>query len=119
LRNLRNLLAELDPAHPARSKLEVLTRRLLVSHGYRDFVREYPLSGGGRRHLFDFAFLPERVILEVNGRRWHDDPVDFEWDQVKWSLPARHGFRLVFATWEMVTRRPERLLHELRLALAA
>jgi hypothetical protein len=39
------------------------------------------------------------VILETNGRRWHDDPADFERDQEQWSVPARHGFRLVFATW--------------------
>jgi hypothetical protein len=53
----------------------------------------------------------------VNGRHWHDDPADFERDQEKWSVPARHGFRLMFATWETVTRRPEQLVAELRRAL--
>jgi very-short-patch-repair endonuclease len=115
---LRQLLDELDPVHPARSKLEVLTRRLLVANGLGGFVRELPLTTGRRRFRYDFAFVDERVILEVNGRRWHDDPADFERDQEKWSLPARHGYRLVFATWDTVTRHPERLVAELRRVLA-
>ena len=80
--------------------------------------RTLPLAAGDRRFLYDFAFLSERVILEVNGRRWHDDAADFERDQEKWSVPARHSFRLVFATWESVTRHPDRLIAELRTALA-
>jgi very-short-patch-repair endonuclease len=115
--NLRALLSELDPQHPARSKLEVLTRRLLVAHGLGGFVRELPLPAGERRFAYDFAYVDERVILEVNGRRWHDDPADFERDQRKWSVPARHGFRLVLATWETVTHRPDQLVAELRQAL--
>jgi len=63
-----------DPVHPSRSTLEVKTRRLLVGHGIRDFVREFPLDSNGRTYYFDFAFQRERVILETNGRRWHDDP---------------------------------------------
>jgi len=45
---LRGLLDQLDPAHPARSTLEVMTRRLLVAHGITNFVREYPLECSGR-----------------------------------------------------------------------
>jgi very-short-patch-repair endonuclease len=119
LRALRSLVAELDPVHPARSKLEVLTRRLLVANGLGDFVREHPLTDGARRYWYDFAFVRERVILEVNGQRWHGDPADFERDQAKWSVPARHGFRLVLATWAKVTRNPDALIAELRVTLAA
>jgi hypothetical protein len=92
----RALLDELDPVHPSRSTLEVKTRRLLVGHGIRDFVREFPLDSNGRTYYFDFAFQRERVILETNGRRWHDDPNDYEEDNEKWSVPARYGYRIVF-----------------------
>ncbi len=115
---LRRLLDELDPVHPARSTLEVKTRRLLVAHGLTGFVREYPLVWAGRRYLFDFAFERGRTILETNGRRWHDDPSDYEHDNEKWSVPARFGFRIVFATWEKVTRRPHELVSELTATLA-
>ena len=59
------------------------------------------------------------MILETNGRRWHDDATDYEYDHEKWSVPGRCGYRIVFATWEKVTRRPHELLDELGAALAA
>jgi very-short-patch-repair endonuclease len=117
VRNLRRLLAELDPVNPSRSTLEVKTRRLLVAHGITDFAREFPLDWNGRTYRYDFAFPHDRVILETNGRRWHDDPADYEADHEKWSVPGRHGFRILFATWERVTRDPARLVDELRATL--
>ena len=120
-RSLRALLDQLDPAHPSRSTLEVKTRRLLVAHGITDFVREFPLGWNGRTYFFDFAFPDQRTILETNGRRWHDDPADYEHDHEKWSVPGRHDYRTVFATWDEVTRRSHDLVVELaatRLALA-
>ena len=110
---LRRLLSELDPKHPSRSTLEVLTRRLLVAHGIKGFTREFPLVWNGRTHSFDFAFEQQRTILETNGRRWHDDPADYEEDNEKWSVPGRHGYFLVLATWDKVTRRPRDFLAEL------
>jgi hypothetical protein len=99
--------------------LEVKTRRLLVTHGFTDFVREFPLTWNGRTYRFDFAFQRGRTILETNGRRWHDDPLDYERDNEKWSVPARLGYRIVFATWDKVTSRPQLLIGELTAALAA
>src|SRR4051812_40227662 len=115
---LRRLVDQLDPKHPARSKLEVLTRRLLVAHRMTDFVREFPLDWNGRTYCFDFAFPAERTILETNGRRWHDDPADYEDDHEKWSVPGRHHYRIVFATWDKVTQHPEALIDELLATLS-
>jgi very-short-patch-repair endonuclease len=116
---IRRLLTELDPKHPARSTLEVKTRRLLVAHGITEFVREFPLEWNGRSYWFDFCFERPKVILETNGRRWHDDTADYEDDNEKWSVPGRWGYRIVFATWAKVTRHPGRLIEELTAALAA
>ena len=116
---MRALLDVVDPAHPARSRLEVLTRRLLIAHGLRDFVRELPLTWNGRTYRYDFAFPARRTILEINGRRWHDDASDYEHDNEKWSVPGRLGYRIVFATWDKVTRRPGALVQELVTTLAA
>jgi hypothetical protein len=66
---MRRLLAELDPVHPARSTLEVKTRRRLVAHGITGFVRELPLEWNGQVYHYDFAFPEHQVILETNGRR--------------------------------------------------
>ncbi len=94
-------------------------RRLLEAHGFTDFQREFPLEWNGRVHHFDFAFEHTRTILETNGRRWNDDPTDYEHDNEKWSVPGRHGYRLVLATWAKVTQRPDQLLEELAATLAA
>jgi very-short-patch-repair endonuclease len=115
----RRLLAELDPVHASRSTLEVKTRRLLASNGITGFVREFPLEWDGHTYRYDFAFELERTILETNGRRWHDDPADYEHDNEKWSVPGRHRYRIVFATWNKVTRQLEQLLRELVATLAA
>jgi hypothetical protein len=116
---MRRLLDQLDPVHPARSTLEVTTRRLLAAHGIRDFVREFPLEWNGRAYRYDFAFPAQRVIFETNGRRWHDDATDYEHDNEKWSVPGRLGCRLVFATWEKVVRNPNALIRELRATMTA
>ena len=50
--------------------------------------------------------LDRRVILETNGRRWHDDATDDEHDNEKWSVPGRCGYRIVFATWGRSTATP-------------
>jgi very-short-patch-repair endonuclease len=117
--SMRDLLRDLDPTHPANSTLEVLTRRLLVARGITDFVREHPLEWNGRTYRYDFTFPRPRTILETNGRRWHDDPSDYEHDHEKWSVPGRHGYRLVLATWHKVTRTPDDLLRELTATMSA
>ena len=85
----------------------------------RNIDREMPLSWKGRTYRFDFAFPSQRTILETNGRRWHDDPVDYEDDNEKWSVPGRYGYKLVLATWDKVVRRPGEFVDELRRTLAA
>ena len=86
--SMRQLLGELDPSHPSRSTLEVKTRRLLVTRGITSFTREFPLDWKGRTHRFDLAFPSATTILETNGRRWHDDPSDYEDDHEKWMSRA-------------------------------
>ncbi len=113
MRATRDLLDDLDPVYAARSTLEVKTRRLIVANGITDFTREFPLSWNGRTYRYDFCFQRSRTILETNGRRWHDDPTDYEHDNEKWSVPGRHGYRIVLATWAKVTRHPNEFLREL------
>jgi len=84
---LHRILGSVDPIQPARSVLEVKTRRLLVAHGFTDFVREFPLAWNGRTYRFDFAFDRNRTILETNGRRGHDEPTDYEWDNESGACP--------------------------------
>jgi very-short-patch-repair endonuclease len=115
---LRALVDELDPRQPSRSTLEVKTRRLIAAARLPRFEREYPLIWDGRTRYFDFAREREHLVLECNGRRWHDDATDYEDDHDKWSIPGRIGWRIIFATWDKVTRRPDDLVAEIRAALS-
>jgi very-short-patch-repair endonuclease len=90
---------------------------LLVANGLSGFEREFPLEWQGRVHRFDFAWPAERVILETNGRRRHDDVADYEQDNDKWSVPGRLGYRIVFATWNKVVHQPEAFIAEVSAAL--
>ena len=83
----------------------------------RQLLREFPLAWRGRTFRFDLAFPRQRTILETNGRRWHDDATDYEYDNEKWSVPGRHGYRIVLATWAKVTERPADLIAELETTL--
>jgi len=66
------------------------------------------------------AARPEIVVpRRTRMRLGHDDPVDYEHDNDKWSVPGRRGYRLVFATWAKVERAPHELISELRATLAA
>ena len=100
-------------------------RRLTGVPALRAYLDRFGRRGlpgvGATRSLIDAIdpVRPARSVLETNGRRWHDDATDYEHDNEKWSVPARHGYRLVFATWAKVTQQPERLLAELAAALAA
>jgi very-short-patch-repair endonuclease len=115
----RALLDELDPVFPSRSTLEVTTRRLLVANGITGFRREFPLTWKGRQYRFDFAFEHARAILETNGKRWHDDPNDYEHDNEKWSVPGRLGYRIVLATWDDVTKHADKFIADLAETLAS
>ncbi len=115
----RRLLHELDPLHPSRSTLEVKTRRLLVANHISPFRGEFALRWNAKTYQFDFAFPEARVILETNGRHWHDDATDYEHDNEKWSVPGRLGYRIVFATWDKLTKHPGQLVSELTATLAA
>jgi hypothetical protein len=65
-----------------------------------------------------------RSVLEVKTRRllvasgFRDFVREFALDW-RGSVPGRHGYRIVLATWDKVTAAPEQLLRELEATLAA
>ena len=106
--------------HPSRSTLEVKTRRLLVAHGLTDFVREFPLEWNGRTYRFDFCFErdAQRSSRPTGGAGTTTRPTTSTTTR-SGACPARHGYRIVFATWDKVTRTPDLLIDEIATTLAA
>jgi very-short-patch-repair endonuclease len=116
---LRALLDELDPLHFSRSTLEVRTRRLLAASDLPRFEREVPLAWRGRTRYFDFGRPDDKLVLECNSKRWHDDPADYDDYNDKASIPGKLGWTIIFVTWDDVTKRPDKLLADIRDAVAA
>ena len=52
----------------------------------------------------DMADVERRVVIEFDGRRWHDTDRGFENDRVRDQLAMAHGWIVVRITWRQLTR---------------
>lgn len=67
----------------------------------------------------DFLWRSHRLVVESDGRRFHDTPRAFESDHRKELLLDAGGWECVRATWRQVTRDDPLLVRALRRRLAA
>jgi very-short-patch-repair endonuclease len=66
----------------------------------------------------DFTFAPERLVVECDSRRWHDNDVNFLTDRQKARFIRSCGYEVAPYTWAEVVHEPARVAGELRTALA-
>jgi REase_MTES_1575 len=116
---LHVLLDRLDGQVPSEYPLEVKVAALLEGVGLEPPVRQYEVRAHGRVFRLDFAWPARRLALECDGRLRHSEDSDFARDRDRWTVLASIGWRLLYATWTDVTRRPETLVERLKVALAA
>jgi very-short-patch-repair endonuclease len=64
----------------------------------------------------DFAYVAERVIIEVDGRLFHGPDVH-ESDRERDNAAGLAGWRVLRFTWHMVTKRPDYVLATIAEAL--
>jgi len=80
------------------SALENLFAMQLDSAGLTQYVREYQAIPG-RKFRFDFAFLRERLLVEVNGGTYnggaHGRGVGINRDYEKGNLAVVHNWRVL------------------------
>jgi very-short-patch-repair endonuclease len=117
-RKIRALLEQVAGDVPAGSRLEVRVARALRRSGLPAAVRQHPVTTAeGSRHRLDFAW-PERLVgLECDGFAWHGDRLQWKRDRRRIAAIESLGWRLVFVTWDDVTRRVDEMLHRVELAL--
>ena len=66
----------------------------------------------------DFLFSFARLIVEVDGARYHDTPFARRNDAYKQARLEAAGYQVIRLTWDQVTRRPEQTAARINRALA-
>ena len=118
---LLRLLELVDPE--SGSVLESMLRFLLVTNGLIPQSQFRVRSRDGKRNIgrFDFCFEAAGLIIECDGRRWHDPDDVRRKDRHKGNELARAGWRVLRFDWEEVRHSPAYVLAAVRecLELAA
>jgi very-short-patch-repair endonuclease len=73
-----------------------------------------------RLHGFEVDFLwpQERVVVEVDGFRYHANRRSFERDRSRDAALAARGYRVMRVTWRQLVEQPERVLARIAAILA-
>lgn len=114
---LRSLLAAYDPRwHETRSELELAMLDLVQRHELpAPAVNEWLLG----RHLVDFLWREERVIVETDGRAFHDAATARRADARRDHALRRGGYRVLRVSYDDVTGAPARVAARIAAALRA
>ena len=70
-------------------------------------------------YVVDALFVAERVIVELDSKEFHMDPIAFETDRERDAEMLVHGLVTVRATWERIEDRPDREAQRLGAILEA
>lgn len=98
----------------AASVLESVHRVQMVLAGIDGFEPQVTLRARPALRV-DFCFRVAGVVVEVDGAKWHQDPAR---DQSRDNALSAMGWRVLRYTWAEVVHDSERVLQEIRAALA-
>lgn len=72
----------------------------------------------GKTIEVDFLWPEDRLVIETDGRSFHDNPVAFERDRFRDRALQLAGYRVVRFTYEQVEREPDAVIVAIRRLLA-
>ena len=114
VRKLREVIDLLDEPSFTRSEGEKRLRSLLRSAGL-----PLPLTNVKRAGWeVDAVWDAQRLVVEVDGRKFHDTGPQFERDRRKDADLVLAGFRVLRFTWRRLTREPAEVVAIIAAALA-
>lgn len=117
LRTVRARLAELGTG--AHSVGEWRLHRVLLAAGIRGWVANQPVVVDGRVLLVpDIWFLDVPLLIEFDGRAYHEGERRWGADHERDLLCARLGFTVLRVTWDQVVNRPDEVVAAVRQTLA-
>jgi very-short-patch-repair endonuclease/predicted transcriptional regulator of viral defense system len=113
-RALRTLVEVSGGPAPTRSEAE---RRLLRLVGAAGLPRPLVNTRVGRLEV-DFMWSAQRLVVEVDGFRYHSSRASFESDRQRDAQLAASGYTVVRVTWRQLVNEPEAVVARLATALA-
>lgn len=110
----------LDTEPMAESVLERKAIRLLRAAGLEGWQAQYrpPWYDGGRG-IVDLAWPELRVVVELDGRRWHSTVQAQVEDRRRDRAAAAHGWITLRFGWQEIVHRPATVTAELLIVLSA
>lgn len=93
-----------------------LLRDASLPEPIREFHAPWLRPSNGR---VDFGYPDSKLIVEVDGRRWHSKYDAFEVDRRRDNAAQLAGWRVLRFTWRMVTDEPHHVISAVREALGA
>jgi hypothetical protein len=93
------------------SELEARFIDLAVAAGFDRPVRQLNLGDdAGFIGRVDFAWPSARLIVEVDGRRWHGAKLDRDADEQRHNRLTAAGWHVLRISWDQLTRRPHEVV---------
>ncbi len=101
------------------SELERRGLEFLSRHGFPVPVVEFrPPWAGPAVARVDLAYPDQRVVIELDGRKWHDRSDRFEGDRLRDQLAMSYGWIVVRITWRQLVDDPRGVARRLRAILS-
>ena len=111
---IRRILA--DGYVPTRSEFEDVVLDLLDRGGFPRPEVNTPITVAGRRTVPDFRWPDKRLVLEADGRQWHESELAREDDAERQARLEAAGERVLRVTWEQAIARPDQTIARVRAA---
>ncbi len=90
-------------ALPTRSELEEVVLDLIVAGGFEPPDVNVPLKLDGRIVIPDFRWPKQKLVIEADGARWHDNALARADDAERQALLERHGETVLRIRWDQAT----------------
>jgi very-short-patch-repair endonuclease len=103
-----------SPRMRIRSRMEAKMLPLLTHHSLPIPETNGMLRIGRQTFEVDFLWRSQRVVVETDGGRFHDNPLAQERDSQRNQALARAGYRVPRIGWEELRDDPERAIAEIR-----
>jgi very-short-patch-repair endonuclease len=115
---LRDILQRYENGECAtESELEAVALDLIDSAGLPRPTKQRPILINGRFRRLDFTYDAERVVIEADGRKTHDNDDAYEDDRERDNALTARDWCPLRWTWKALHGRPDKLVDELQKVL--